>query len=497
MYKPAFLCGCAVLALAQRNVWTTYVDPQNLLKEYQPKYQISKLIVGLYDSWQIILPNDDACIAPDQGILRLYRSSSPKPCSVNVADSAVAVSDMQASAWRMTAQLNSTLDCCTNVSSTLYCNTSHASAFRIRQSGTCESSVWRQTDYNPPWALNGGRTHFLAPYQIDSGIILIGGRNASSGQSLMDTWVQCSMGCSPDEWTKGGDIPSGCDPLDLSTFQMAYRTYLVCPEPITGVFRVIGFDSTFSRWVSVPLVVPPAPALPPVRYQSTQFSELPYNSPLQDMAAHRERSAVLGTEPKSALMSSGACIVAVTGGPGVLTPGNKTIIHRSVDGLHWDAFNTAIPTRTRAGIAGFTMPGRAIQGIVIAGGIGEDGSYLGDAYTLSGEFCCASSCDDQGVCSICNDHGVCSLINQVCECEPDWTGNFCTTRVPSPTPSSTSQPSLLPGLSLAAATAVLVICSVAVVFVLAGAAWRVRAARIRTPGVPRSSAVINVVRDFR
>lgn len=513
------LCALFTVTVAEQ-VWTLYEDPGASLRTYQPRYDISKLTGGLGISFQILLPNDDACITLDNGYLGVVKSYGPKPCSVSVSDATVNVG--ATGAWYMTSQLNATLNCCTDTQRSS-CNASNAGSFMIQGSGSCRTGAWTQISYNPPWALKGGRTGFSSGYQSGPGVVLVGGKNASSGQPLTDTWVQCTTGsaCVQDEWLKGGDIPAGCDPMDLSLFTLDYNVYLVCPDGVGGPLAVFGIDSYSLQWSAVALTLPPSPALPPARYQATTFAQLPWitlgslesttttTGSIVGGGALVSHGSAAAVPPAQQFLVRGGCLLALTGGPNASTPNGNLLIHRSIDGLVWTNWSTPIPSRTKAAIASWAIPGVSGHGVVIAGGIGADGVYRGDAYGLSGQFCCATACDG-GDCDICNNHGTCLLgmgnQDHTCRCDDGWTGDMCMDIAPTPTPSVTPTPSsaaqpnrgnsIIPGLPDTGGVAVVVVAGLVGAALFVAAAWRIRTVRTRSPGVP-TPATVAAVRDFK
>lgn len=271
----------------------------------------------------------------------------------------------------------------------------------------------------------------------------MGGKNAFTGEPLYDTWVECKRSvCSDDAWLRASPLPSTCDPTDLSTFTMDYHVYVICPVG-GGGFEIYGLDSGSLQWAAVQLSLPPAPALPSPRYQDTQFATLSYSKP--QLAARAKRAQHLrgdagaggSTEP---LSSQGGCLVALTGGPNVVSSTGSTFLSVTNDGRTWRTYTTPILSRSNAAIAPFQATAQG-YGLGIFGGIGANGQYLGDSWILDGQLCCASACDPAtGVnCTICNGHGTCVADGQqICACDVGWSGDFCMQSGPTQTATATA-----------------------------------------------------------
>lgn len=441
-----FFLVCFLPAAGQVQVWRQMEDPTGLVQRYQQRgNQISKLAAGVVTSVQIVLPNDAACIVYRQSTrqLVLQNSAGPRPCSSSFLDAAVAQLGSHPfgapGEWYLTGTLNGTLNCCTPGAYEPVCNASTAATFVVAN-GNCGSLDWAQYAYNPPWALraaqSGGRTGFITAWQTGLQVVLLGGKNASTGQPLYDTWVECKRDrCSTDVWLQASDLPAGCNPVDLSSFTLGYHVYVVCPTS-PGALEFYGLDSDTLQWAAVQLTLPPAPALPPSRYQDTKFATLSYTEPQAPPPSLQRLRATAGAEP---LSPQGGCLIALTGGPNVVPAMGNTSLAVTNDGRTWRSFATPLLSRTNAAVVPFQSSVQG-YGLGILGGVGASGQYLPDSWILDGQLCCATSCDPTGInCVICSGHGSCVANgNTVCVCDSGWSGDFCTQGLPTQTATATA-----------------------------------------------------------
>jgi hypothetical protein len=329
---------------------------------------------------------------------------------------------------------------------------------------------WLVLARNPAWAAAGPRVGHSLYYTYPTGLILFGGRNASTGAPLRDTWY--TPGGNFNAWFAGAPLPAAC--FAAGTGAPAYASgtllnrasayshvHLLCAGAGAEAAPLLYYLATGTTWV----LVGPTAGLSGFAMDGQGASMI--GQVIAAVSVEGDGAPPAGGEPQVAAGTSPelpavyGCAMVVGGG----TAGVAT----SYDGLTWRTVAASSPAygTNRSRVGAITVLSSST--VTLAGGVGDGaacgagGGYCTDTWSLPPTTCCVTG-GGPGAYELCTGHGDCTPYNRYnfCTCADGWSGPFCDV-----TPSSTPSPSASPTRPSAAAAVRAGAAAVAVAVALA------------------------------